>query len=347
MAQLGTSVVTKSDKAWDRFDDYVIAFALDRMRAGERIALVTLVKIEGSSPRPLGAQMAVSESAEWVGYLSGGCIERAVVAEALSALEEGQNRRVRYGRGSKYFDIQLPCGSAIELVFDVHISESELAAISADINCRRVASLSIPGNIAGFATQIMVRKYYPMRRLIVAGVGPSTLQLMKIAGFSGFETALYSPDSATRNEAALGGLLALSIVSTTDLPDFHADENSAIVFMFHDHEWERKLLPAALETDAFYIGALGSRRTHSQRMEALEQLGVDPVQLARIHGPAGLFSGAKSAPEVAMSILAEIMQVASSKDVQNLLLLQDINAYEPSTGRSTLQRIGSDKARGV
>lgn len=72
------------DGAWDRFDEYVVDFALDRLRAAERIALVTLVKIEGPLPRPLGAQMAVSESGDWAGYLSGGCIERAVVAEAMA-----------------------------------------------------------------------------------------------------------------------------------------------------------------------------------------------------------------------------------------------------------------------
>lgn len=80
-----------------------------------RCALVTLVSIEGSSPRPLGAQMAVSETGDWVGYLSGGCIERTVVTEALDALALGRNRRVRYGKGSPYIDINLPCGSAIEL----------------------------------------------------------------------------------------------------------------------------------------------------------------------------------------------------------------------------------------
>ncbi len=308
----------KEHGIWDRFNDYVIGFALDRLHAGERIALVTLVKIEGSSPRPLGAQMAVSESGEWAGYLSGGCIERAVVAEAISAMEEGRNRRVRYGRGSKYLDIQLPCGSAIELVFDVQIAESDLAAVHTSVNRRQSASLFIPGDIADFPAEVMIRKYYPLRRLIVAGVGPATLQLVRVAEFSGFETVLYSPDSGTRHEAAAAGIPAFAIHSTTDVPDFQADENSAIVFLFHDHEWERKLIPEALKTDAFYIGALGSRRTHRQRMEILEKLGIDPVQLGRVRGPAGIFSGAKSAPEVAMSILAEVLQIARSENTQSL-----------------------------
>lgn len=303
----------------DRFDDYVIDFALDWMRSGERIALVTLVKIEGSSPRPLGAQMAVSEGGDWAGYLSGGCIERAVVAEALSAIQDGQNRRVRYGRGSKYLDIHLPCGSAVELVFDVHVSESELQAIDASVSSRQAASLRIPGDIDEFPPEIMIRKYYSRRRLIVVGVGPAALQLVKLGRFSGLDAILHSPDIETRHTAESDGIPTLAIKSATVIPDFQADANSAIVFMFHDHEWERKLIPAALETDAFYVGAMGSRRTHGKRLEILVKAGIDSVRLGRIRGPAGLFSGAKSAPEIATSILAEIMQVARSANVPSLI----------------------------
>lgn len=302
---------------WDRFDDYVIDFALDRIGAFQRIALVTLVKIEGSSPRPLGAQMAVSEQGDWAGYLSGGCIERAVVAEALVAIEEGRNRRVRYGRGSKYIDIHLPCGSAIELVFDVSVSQSELQAVASSVKNREVAALRVPEMLDGQTDAFVTRWYYPRRRLIVAGVGPAAVHLARLGQFSAFETVLYSPDSATRESAEACGLSSVLIAGIDTIPDFAADEWSAIVFMFHDHDWERKLIPASLDTPAFYIGAMGSRRTHRQRLEQLEKAGIDPVRLGRIHGPAGLFSGAKSAPDVAMSILAEIMQIERSKNLSN------------------------------
>ncbi len=128
---------------WEKFDDYVLDFVLDSLRHNERVALVTPTNIEGSSPRPLGAQMAVSQSGKWVGYLSGGCIERAVVAEALAALDEGKYRDVRYGHGSEYFDIQLPCGSAIDLRFDVNIGEAEIAAAHSRLDKRVPASLHI------------------------------------------------------------------------------------------------------------------------------------------------------------------------------------------------------------
>ncbi|WP_181176604.1 XdhC family protein [Mesorhizobium sp. B2-4-9] len=324
----------RHDGSWDRFDDYVIDFAVERREAGEQIAIVTLVKIEGSSPRPLGAQMAVSASGQWVGYLSGGCIERAVVAEALSAIAQGQSRRVRYGRGSKYLDIHLPCGSAIELVFDVNVAKADIVAVDRNIRARRHASLPVPDQ--GGALGEMVREYSPRRRLIAFGVGPATVHLTRLAQMSGFETILYSPDHETIAVSESGGLTALGIESTTAVPDFDADANSAIVFMFHDHDWERRFLPAALDTAAYYIGAMGSRRTHVQRLASLEALGIDPIKLGRIRGPAGLFSAAKSAPDIAMSILAEIMQIERGLNQASLVF------------RKTLQGVGhrSNRHRG-
>lgn len=300
------------DEEWEKFDDYVLDFALDRMRHNERVALVTLTNIEGSSPRPLGAQMAVSRSGKWVGYLSGGCIERAVVAEALAALDEGKSRDVRYGHGSKYIDIQLPCGSAIDLRFDVNIDERDIAAAHSLLDRRVTASVHI-GNISASDDSPLVRHYRPRRRLIVAGIGPGAVQLARLAHCSGFATLLHSPDESTRSAAHAYGIETIAITLGNDIDSFAADEWTAIVFMFHDHEWERTLIPAALETDAFYIGAMGSRRAHLQRLEMLESLGIGQTQRARIKGPAGIFASSKSAPDIAISILAEIVQVDTAR----------------------------------
>ena len=188
----------QQDGTCHRFDEYVLDFALENVRAGLRIALVTIVRIEGSSPRPLGAQMAVAETGDWVGYLSGGCIERAVVAEALIAIQTKENRRVRYGKGSKYIDIQLPCGSAIELVFDVHVTEHQLSEVDTLLKRRQSGQLEIPG-VDESPHAPAFRIYHPRRRLIVAGVGPAAVQLVRLGDISGFETILVSPDDETRN----------------------------------------------------------------------------------------------------------------------------------------------------
>ena len=304
---------------WDPFDDYVVDFALEALRAGERICLVTLVAIEGASPRPLGAQMAVAESGQWVGYLSGGCIERAVIAEAMDAIGAGRNRQVRYGRGSKYLDIRLPCGSAIELHFDVEVSVGDLEAIDRRLSERHDAFLTLADASAGQDRPDLIRSYPPRRRLILLGVGPAPVCLGRLAQTAGLETRLFSPDAATRQASEGAGLATFAMSRADRVPDIRMDHHSAVVLMFHDHEWETTLLPHILLGDSFYIGAMGSRRTHQARLAALREAGVAEESLRRIHGPAGLFAGAKSVPAIAVSILAEVM----AAEGETLLLAKD------------------------
>lgn len=108
-------------------------------------------------------------------------------------------------------------------------------------------------------------------------------------------------------------------------PRMDADARTAIVFMFHDHEWELEMMPSALGTSAFYIGAMGSRATHRLRVRQLAEMGISEVQIGRIHGPAGLFAGSKSAGDIALSILAEIMQIAQADEASR-------GVAEPSVG---------------
>ncbi|HEV7309681.1 XdhC family protein [Ensifer sp.] len=311
--------MAKTTASWGQFDDYVVDFALERSRSGEKVAIVTLVEIEGSSPRPLGAQMAVSETGDWTGYLSGGCVERAVVAEAVAAIERHENRRIRYGRGSKYFDIQLPCGSAIELVFDVEISRRALEAIDTRLHRRLPAAMRIPS-----ADAAMTRIYAPRARLVVLGTGPSAVQLCRLGFVTGFEVVLFSPDRQTREEVLkFAGIEVVPILSPQSLPEVHADRHTAIAVMFHDHEWETNLLPCIVGTDAFYIGAMGSRKTHAQRLERLARAGVTQGDRDRIRGPAGLFESGKSASTIALSVLAEIMQTNAAVNGGDALFLEN------------------------
>jgi len=314
---LSGCAMRQPDGSWDPFDDYVLDFAVAGMRAGERAAIVTLVEIEGSSPRPLGAQMAVTESGAWVGYLSGGCIERAIAEEAVDALAQGRSRRVRYGRGSRYIDISLPCGSAIELVFDVEVPLSRLEAIDARLRGRQAARMDVPMSgpqIEGAAgpARILRRTYLPRRRIVVFGLGPVAVKLASVAAAAGFEVALHTPDDAT---AAAAGTTASSGAAIEEALRT-VDSRSAIVFAFHDHDREERLLPAALATDAFYIGAMGSRITHARRLELMRARGLDERTLGRIHGPAGLLDHAKSAVDLAVSIVAQVVATARNGEAE-------------------------------
>jgi len=294
--------VSMSDS--EKFDDYVINFALRKAHGGQRIALITVIAIEGAAPRPLGAQMAVAQDGDWAGYLSGGCIEKAVIHEALAAIAEDKSRRLRYGKGSPFFDIQLPCGSAIELVIDVDVSLAEMSAVADAMLRRSTARLSVP-DLKGSE---FFRFYFPKRRLVIVGSSPSALFLMKASVVADFETVLYSHDPDTVHSAVKLDIPVKTIVGTGYDFEIRADNRTAIVFVHHDHDWERMLIPKALSTEAFYIGALGSHRTHQRRTDLLRRQGFTTSQIERIHGPAGIFPGGKSGPEVAISIIAEVMQ---------------------------------------
>ncbi|PZM07999.1 XdhC family protein [Rhizobium tubonense] len=299
----------RSDGTWEPFDDYVLDFAIECAQAQVRYVIVTLVAIEGSSPRPLGAQMAVSETGMFVGYLSGGCIERAVVVEALDALHEGANRLVRYGKGSPYFDIQLPCGGAIELCFDVGQATEVLQMIDQRLAQRLSAEMPVKmPSIAGRPAEFFRVSYAPRRRLIIAGSGPAAVQLCKLARLSGLLVKVLSADLATRDYAAEMQAEVVQLTNPGSIPPLIADKFTAIVFMFHDHAWEENLLPAALATDAYYIAAMGSKSTHEGRRRDLQARGFSGRSLDRIQGPAGMFAGAKSASSVAVSILADVIK---------------------------------------
>lgn len=302
-----------ADGTWDPFDDYVLDFAVERMRVKERVALVTLVEIEGSSPRPLGAQMAVSETGQWVGYLSGGCIERAIAAEAVDALASGRSRRVRYGRGSRYIDISLPCGSAIELVFDVRMPLARLEAVDARLRRRQRATLAVPLggpsiDGAGDEERCFIRSYLPRRRLVILGLGPVPVHLARLAAAAGLEVVLHTPDELTAD--AVRGLPVTLGPPGEAAKLGEADNRTAIVFAFHDHDREERLLPLALASGAFYIGAMGSRTTQDRRLEQLRQQGFGKADLERIHGPAGLLPHARNAGDLALSILAQVIEAA-------------------------------------
>lgn len=310
-----TTVHTEMEHAGDDCDDYVLGFALETAKRGLQVAVVTLVDVDGSSPWRPGAQMAVSESGEWAGYLSGGCIERAVAAEAVQAMADRRSRRIRYGAGSPYMDIRLPCGSAIELVVDVHLETEELEKADDRHRQRRQAAIAVPdpGSVGpDGASGPFLRRYLPRKRLVVAGIGPIAASLARLSHAAGYEVVLASPDERTLTAPSRPGFAKLPVGPYSDMADVVIDGRTAVALAFHDHEWEANLLPRILASDAFYVGALGSERTHELRIERLAEKGLRSEGQRRIRGPAGLLPHAKGASEISVSILAEMAEAEAA-----------------------------------
>lgn len=263
-------------------------------REGIPGVLITLVGIEGTSSRAIGTQMAVLSDGRQIGSFSGGCIERAISAEALEVLAQGRARTVRYGIGSPYIDVRLPCGGGIDLLFTPQPDATLVARALARLARRQPAQLPLGDH---------VQHYAPPLRLIALGHGEDLLALVRLARAFGIAVDAYAPaQDSTPDEGVL------PLVTRTHLPAITGDAWTAIVFVFHDRDWEEFLLPQALALTAFYHGAVGSRRTHQARLEKLRASGVPETAIDALRGSIGLIPATRNPATLALSILAELVQ---------------------------------------
>ena len=290
------------------FTENVIPQLLAWRAAGLASALVTLAGVDGSAPRRPGSQMAVNAHGEYLGHISSGCAEAAIVAEAVAAIEAGAARTVRFGAGSKYIDVVLPCGSGIDVHFDPLITSPALQCVQSAISVRQPARLEIALAADAMTGQrTFIRHYSPALRIVIAGRGVGVDYVAALARTLEWEVMVASPDEATLARVAPVANATHHLTTPGDFDPAWIDSHSAVVLLFHDHEWEPPILAACERTPAFYVGALGSRRTHAQRMQLLELSGCMAAFIASIHSPAGLDIGAMNPPEIALAIVAEIL----------------------------------------
>ncbi len=287
--------------------------------AGLGTALATIVYVDGSAPRPLGSQMAINERGEAVGNLTGGCAEAAIIAEAQACIAAGANRMTRYGKDSPYIDLRLPCGSGIDVFFDVTLADGDLRALldtaaaraplglGFDFAALRAAAVPVDG-AAGYG---WVRICEPVTRLYAVGKGPILPLLAELGRIAEFEVIALSPEAETLEMTRPHAHAVRALTTPDAFRCGKLDRWTAFLSLFHEHEWEPPVLIEALQSDCFYLGALGSRRAAQLRRGALLEAGVSPADIARIRAPVGLSIGAKSPPEIALAVLAEIVAVRS------------------------------------
>lgn len=291
-------------------------------RAKKRAALVTLVDAQGATMRRRGCHMAVCEDGSFVGSLSAGCVESAIVAEAGEAIASGQPRLVRYGKGSPYIDIRLPCGGGMDLHFQPLQSGTLVKQAIGAITDRKPFQLALPKgaktakilpeSIAGKGPECGDYFYIqnvPTPRLIVLGQGAVAYQMARTAAASLLEVQLLSSDSFVIDKAQGEGMNAALLQSVGDGHLIQSDPWSAIVFLFHDHDWEGELLRYSLQQPRFYLGAMGGSATRAARIAMLKDAGVGDDQIAQIRAPIGLVPSARDPSTLAVSAIAEILQV--------------------------------------
>ena len=308
-----------------------LAELLDLLVAGRaenlRGALVTLVAVEGGSARAPGAQMAVLEDGRFAGYLSGGCLETIIASEAMRLIAEGRDDVLRFGAGSPFVDVRLPCGGSIDL--HVHVdpdpalldrARSRLAArqpfaidfFPADGRAELVDTA--PQWRSCWHEERFRRVYLPQTRLLLVGRGLEFETLARLGAAAGYEVVALAADDAGAARVAAGGPATTRLLSPDTVDEFAIDPWTAVVLLFHDHDWEQPILEAALGEQPFYIGALGSTQTHRRRCERLLADGLDIADVERIRGPIGLFGPTRDAVSLALSVLAELAQLRMKVD---------------------------------
>ena len=281
----------------------IFAFLNDANARGVRTALVTVTEVTGASTRNPGTHMAVAEDGSFAGSLSGGCIEMAVVAEAQAAIADGVVRQARFGAGSPYIDIRLPCGGSIDLLF-TPLANGDLArAAFAQLNARESVTFDLA---RGDGSKFTV-KHAPALRIAIIGHGATVSALHKQASAFGAETLVLTPDSTIVEEVRAQADPAILLKTAAAQPDFVSDAWTASVFTFHDHDWEGALIKQALAQPGFFIGCMGSRKTHAARCEMLAALGVSEHDRDRIVAPIGLIPSSRDPETLALSILAQVV----------------------------------------
>ncbi|MDX1820722.1 MAG: XdhC family protein [Paracoccaceae bacterium] len=313
--------------------DRIPEIALDWHRDGRGAALATVVETWGSAPRRVGSQLVISGRGEIEGSVSGGCVEGAVVTEALEALEQGRSRLLEYGvSDGDAFAVGLACGGTIRVLVEpvgAELTESLLADLVAARAARRpiayVANLASGArhltatdhpdrfrlDRSGFAEdgQTFVAIHNPPLRMIIVGAVHIAQALVPMARIVGYDPVIIDPRDAFGSQARFPGETILNDWPDDAIATLGLDARTALVLLTHDPKLDDPAITAAIASDVFYIGALGSKRTHASRVGRLTAQGIAADRIARIHGPVGLDIGAAGPAEIALSILAECTQV--------------------------------------
>lgn len=301
-------------------------------KEGRKVALATVSNTWGSAPFPAGSQLAADDQGNFVGSVSGGCIEGAVILEARKSIEDGEIRNLEFSVSDEQaWEVGLACGGTIQVFVEPAPGEVD-AILAADTGKQSVSLVTnlqsgehklYDGDDAPEAVRAamradksgplegeeFVRVFNRPRRLAVVGAVHIAQELVPMARQAGFEITVIDPREAFATPERFP-----EVTLSTEWPDkaletFDLDPRCAVVTLTHDPKLDDPALDAALKSDCFYVGALGSTRTQAKRVDRLSEAGFDEATIGRIHGPIGLDIGAKSPAEIAVAILAEIVSV--------------------------------------
>lgn len=318
----------------DSVDLQVLKSAADWVKSGRRVVMATVIKTWGSAPRPIGALTAIRDDGMVVGSVSGGCIEDDMILQVRSGeLVKDKPATTKYGvsaEEAKRFG--LPCGGTLELVLEpltkesgldellAHVERHELVTRRLDMKTGKVTiGPAKSTDLLAFDGATLATVHGPRWRLLVIGAGQLSTFLAQMAQGLDYQVTVCDP----REEYAEGWDVA-GVELKRGMPDevvtgMNLDGHSAVVTLTHDPKLDDMALLEALKSPAFYVGAIGSKKNNDARRQRLADFDLSQQEIARLHGPVGLKLGAKSPPEIAIAILAELTAIRNGVKVPELV----------------------------
>jgi xanthine dehydrogenase accessory factor len=299
--------------------DDVLAKAEEWRAAGEEVALATVVATRRSAPRPLGSKLAVTRSGRLYGSVSGGCVE-ADVAERCQAVLDGELPSVvSYGiEDDEAWTVGLPCGGEIDVFLepyagapDIERGTSYVVVEGEDAGRRWTKDERVQ---TGLRENVFAEAVGPPPRLVAVGAGDIAEALCALAKPLGWRTIVVDPRAGLANRERVPSADEILVAWPEDaFAQVRPDVGTAVVVLTHDDKFDVPALKAALASEAFYVGALGSRRNQERRRGRLLEAGIEESALDRIAGPSGLDIGAASSAETALSMLAEMLATRAGR----------------------------------
>jgi len=341
----------------DSIDLEVLKSCSDWIAAGKRCELVTVIKTWGSSPRPEGATLGICDDGHVVGSVSGGCIEDDLIDRVR---KEGITRTkpevVTYGiTADEAHRFGLPCGGTIQLAIEPLSAESQIAELierlgKGELVARRVdlqsGAVTLGSAKPGMSLQVsesaLTSIHGPRWRLLIIGAGQLSRFLAQIAVGMDYSVTVCDPREEYREGWHVDGVQVVHAMPDDLVVEMKLDSRCAVVALTHDPKLDDLALMEALKSEAFYVGAIGSRSNDEKRRERLLEFDLTPDQLEKLHGPIGLYIGSKTPSEIAISILAEMtavkndvllpeeMKVGKAKASAQLEASPDACLYDPS-----------------
>ena len=324
-------------------DISIIRQSLLWLENGRGVAIATVIETWGSAPRPIGSQMAIEEKGAFVGSVSGGCVEGDVVTEALKVIRKKENKEMNYDiSNNDAQQVGLACGGKLKIIINWICSKKKKALnaivrsalnfqpVWLQINIRDGTFKTIFSNHTNTAintvlypvsqflestttSRTFIRAFIPAPRLLIVGGVHIAQILSNLALEAGYEVILIDPRDNWATPQRFPKAKINRRWPSTAIQELSPDHRTAVVTLSHDPKIDDPALISALKSDAFYIGSLGSRKTHALRVKRLISDGLEADQIARIFAPVGISINAKTPFEIAISIMAQIINTYQTR----------------------------------